>query len=107
LIEGAPLADYAEVPNSELVLREVLENVRKAYDAGVVHADLSEFNILIKPDASVLIIDWPQFVRTDHPNASALLERDVRNVLTYFKRKLGVSMSLDKALTFVGLTRKA
>jgi RIO kinase 2 len=84
------------------VLDEILENVKKAYmDAGVIHADLSEFNILIKPDTHILIIDWPQFVTRDHPNADELLERDVKNVLSFFKRKFGVRRELAEVLEFV------
>ena len=102
VIMGAPLAGYADIPSPRAVLREILENVRKAYlDAGIVHADLSEYNVLIKPDAHILIIDWPQFVTKDHPNAFDLLRRDVKNLLRFFKRKFRIEMDLENALSFV------
>ena len=102
IIEGAELADVAELPEPRAVLADVLENVRKAYlDAGIIHADLSEFNIIIRPDASVLIIDWPQFVYKSHPNARWLIERDVKNVLKFFKRKFHLRIDVEAAIAFV------
>ena len=54
--------------------------------AGVVHGDLSEFNILISADGPV-IIDLPQAVDAAGNNhASAMLERDVTNLANYFGR---------------------
>jgi RIO kinase 1 len=52
----------------------------------VVHADLSAFNILYVEE-KLTIIDFPQAVdpRTN-PSAPKLLERDLRNVLSYFAR---------------------
>lgn len=102
LIEGAPLAAYMELPDPKAVLDEVVENVKKAYQkAGVIHADLSEYNILIKPDSHILIIDWPQFITKDHPNASALLRRDMKNVLSYFWRKFGIKRNVDEVLASI------
>jgi len=102
LIEGAELFQCSEVPGAEEVLEEILLNVRRAYlGAGVVHADLSEYNVILQPDGHVLIIDWPQFVRRDHADADRLLRRDVYNVVRYFRRKLGVETRLKDALAYV------
>jgi RIO kinase 1 len=54
--------------------------------AGIVHGDLSEFNILMSADGPV-IIDLPQAVdAAGNNNARAMLERDVRNLSDYFGR---------------------
>ncbi len=54
--------------------------------AGVIHGDLSEFNILISHEGPV-IIDLPQAVDAAGNNhAKAMLERDVRNLTDYFGR---------------------
>ena len=111
IIEGAELAKWKEISKPEKVLKEVLRNVKKAYlKAGVIHADLSEYNIILKPNMHILIIDWPQYVRANHPNAQQLLMRDVRNVLKYFSRKYRLKVKIrevyayvtgkDRALTF-------
>jgi len=53
---------------------------------GLVHGDLSEFNVLLGTDGPV-IIDLPQAVDAAGNNhAPMMLERDVRNMATYFGR---------------------
>ncbi len=52
--------------------------------AGVVHGDLSEYNILVGADGPV-IIDLPQAIdAAGNSNAFEMLERDVINLRTYF-----------------------
>jgi len=102
MIEGGELSKYKEIDRPSKILKEVLRNVRKAYlKALVIHADLSEYNIILKPDGHVLIIDWPQYAMTDHPNADKLLERDLKNVLGFFRRRFNVKLSVDEACEYV------
>jgi len=69
---------------------------------------LSEYNIILKPNRHILIIDWPQYVTKDHPNAKELLTRDVQNILQYFKRKHKIDASLEETIEYVtGNKRKA
>jgi len=109
MLEGAELAEWKEIPNPERVLKEILRNVRKAYiKAGVIHADLSEYNVILKPNMHILIIDWPQYVKRDHPNAQQLLTRDVKNILRYFERKYMLKVKLKEAVAYVtGKSRTA
>jgi len=102
MIEGAELSKYREIQKPEKILKEILRNVRKAYlKAHVIHADLSEYNIILKPDGRLLIIDWPQYVMTDHANAAELLERDLKNVLSFFNRKFNVKVAIEEACDYV------
>jgi RIO kinase 2 len=82
------------------VLDEILENVRKSYRAGVIHADLSEYNILMEDDRCV-IIDWPQWMETSHRNAQMILERDIDNILAYFQRKYKMATDREDAIQCV------
>jgi len=76
--------------------------MRKAYlKAHLIHSDLSEFNIILKPDGHLLIIDWPQAVRIDHANAKELLKRDIKNVLIFFSRKFNIELALKDAYDYV------
>jgi RIO kinase 2 len=107
MIDGAELAEWRGISRPEKILKEILRNVRKAYlKAGVIHADLSEYNIILKPDTHILIIDWPQYVTKKHPNAQQLLTRDVENILQYFKRKHKLQIKLKDALAYVTGTSK-
>jgi RIO kinase 2 len=106
-IEGAELANYKEIPKPMKVLKEVLRNIRKVYvKAGVIHGDLSEYNVILKPNMHILLIDWPQYVNKQHPNAEQMLSRDVKNILIFFKRKHLLRIKLEDALEYVtGRTR--
>ncbi len=74
-------ADEARACHDRL-LREVV----RMLCAGVVHGDLSEFNILVGGDGPV-IIDLPQAVDAAGNNhAPKILERDVANLRNYFGR---------------------
>ena len=102
VIEGGELAKWRKIEDPAGVLKEILGNVKKAYvDAGVIHADLSEYNVLLKPDMHVLIIDWPQYVTVEHPNAEELLTRDVKNVLDFFSRRFRVKVRIEEVCGFV------
>jgi len=64
----------------QTLIREVV----RMLCAGVIHGDLSEFNILVAADGPV-IIDLPQAVDAAGNNhAQAMLARDVNNLRTYF-----------------------
>lgn len=81
-LSKAKLESNQVVAILDLVLREVMT----AYEQGYVHADMSEYNVFVSSDG-ITIFDWPQAVSTDHENAGELLERDVENVVDYFRRK--------------------
>jgi RIO kinase 1 len=54
--------------------------------AGVIHGDLSEYNVLVTADGPV-IIDLPQAVdAAGNNNAAGMLKRDVANITAYFSR---------------------
>ena len=74
-------ADVARTHHQRLI-REVV----RMLCAGVVHGDLSEYNILIGGDGPV-IIDLPQAVdAAGNSHAPKILERDVANLRSYFGR---------------------
>ena len=99
LIPGEILARcVADDPRS--MLDAILLQVREAYRLGVVHADLSEFNVMVDGDRCFLI-DWPQWVEASHPNAGEALERDLRVLLLHFARKYGIKYPLARALAEV------
>jgi len=72
---------------TELALADhavVMKYVMRMLCAGVVHGDLSEFNVLVD-DYGPVIIDLPQAVdAAGNNNAKAMLERDVNNMTTYY-----------------------
>lgn len=86
-IEGTLLAEYSELLEPKAVLSEILQNLRISYvSAGIINADLSEYNILHDGER-IWIIDWPQAIDSKHPNSMMLLERDVLNIVKFFARR--------------------
>ncbi len=82
--DGNPAPRLGEVALSPETAREyhavLIRDVVRMLCLGLIHGDLSEFNVLVSPDGPV-IIDLPQAVDAAGNNAAlALLERDVNNL---------------------------
>jgi len=92
---GVELA-RASLPSEQVtgVCDLVLREMRDAYDAGYVHADMSQHNVAVA-ESGVTVFDWPQAVPTDHENAEEFLERDVKNVVSFFQQKYPGEMADD------------
>jgi RIO kinase 1 len=85
---GEPAPRLNDLELSEEQAREfhamLIRQVVLMLCAGIVHGDLSEFNILVDSKGPV-IIDLPQAVdAAANNNASRMLERDVENLANYF-----------------------
>ncbi len=95
----------------ELLLR-IISYIQIMYEKGtMVHADLSEFNILMKGyverefggidvEIEPVIIDMGQSTLLQHPNADEFLLRDVRNIVTFFN-KLGLDCSFNEIIRLI------
>ncbi|MGD8505166.1 MAG: serine protein kinase RIO [Candidatus Bathyarchaeota archaeon] len=95
---SAPLLREAPLKNPDRTYRQILANVKRLYKkAGLVHADLSEYNIMIWKGKPVLF-DVSQAVSRKHPMANEFLRRDLENMRRYFVR-LGVAVpTIDELL---------
>jgi RIO kinase 1 len=81
---GDPAPRLAEVDLTPETAREyhrfLIQQIVRMLSIGLIHGDLSEFNVLVGPDGPV-IIDLPQAVSAAGNNgARAMLERDVNNI---------------------------
>ena len=72
------------------------------YQQGLVHGDLSAFNILNYKNKP-FIIDFSQGTVVKTPNSEELLRRDIKNVLQFF-RKLGINADVEE--TFIKVVGK-
>ena len=87
---GTPAPRLGEVELSGETAREyhriLIRQVVRMLCIGLIHGDLSEFNVLVTADGPV-IIDLPQAVNAAGNNAAlAMLERDVNNLRTTLGR---------------------
>lgn len=100
------------VPSNQLLAdykKQVIEFMAGLYLAGLVHADLSEYNILVQEDnktragkqggkggskasgegarpKKLVVIDFAQALLLDHPRAKEFFERDIKNIANYFTK---------------------
>ena len=101
-IEGDPLYICDYLPDPMAFFHMVLDELRKSYsDGGLIHGDLSEFNIIVSPLIKPLIIDWPQALPISHPSAKMLLKRDIFNLVSFFNRRFGLKLKLDDAFSYI------
>lgn len=81
----------------EAIVDRLLEFIAIAWqDAGIVHADLSEYNILLHEGRAV-VIDVGQGVAESHPMAKEFLVRDVTRVVQWANRN-GVELDVAEAM---------
>jgi RIO kinase 1 len=77
----------------------LISEVKKIYQLGFVHADLSPYNIMVT-DEGLKIIDCSQAVSLKHPKGEEFLERDVKNLINFFKKE-GLSENLENCINFI------
>ena len=65
--------------------KRIIESIQKLYKAGIVHGDLSEFNIL-NYNEKPYFIDFSQGTSVKDPNSKELLRRDIENLVRFFKK---------------------
>ncbi|PYI27109.1 serine/threonine-protein kinase RIO2 [Aspergillus indologenus CBS 114.80] len=109
LIDAFPLRQISSVADPAGLYAELMEMIVRFARYGLIHGDFNEFNILIKEvveegekgqgkgreieedDEKVtlvpVVIDFPQMVSIDHPNAEMYFDRDVNCIKRYFSRK--------------------
>lgn len=81
---GNPAPRLGEVELTSDIAREyhgfLMRQIVRMLSLGLIHGDLSEFNVLLAPEGPV-IIDLPQVVNASGNNAAfAMLERDINNI---------------------------
>ncbi|MFH0973922.1 MAG: RIO1 family regulatory kinase/ATPase [Candidatus Micrarchaeota archaeon] len=102
---GVPYAllEDVVVANPRLLLAEIVAQAKLAWQAGIVHADLSSFNVVMRTSEgregkgaqTPVLIDWAQGVSVAHPRAREFLAKDCHNVASFFKR-LGLQVDEEQ-----------
>ncbi|AAZ11846.1 Rio2, N-terminal/RIO1 family, putative [Trypanosoma equiperdum] len=90
LVGGTTLNNINVLGDAELVYRRCLDLMVKLAEHGLIHGDFNEFNLMVTEELRVIVIDFPQMVSTNHPNASDLFDRDVHNLANFFHRRFKV-----------------
>ncbi|KFV82894.1 Serine/threonine-protein kinase RIO1, partial [Struthio camelus australis] len=99
----APLLKNAQLSDSKVreLYLQIIQYMRRMYqDARLVHADLSEFNMLYH-SGEVYIIDVSQAVEHDHPHALEFLRKDCANVNDFFQKHNVAVMTVRELFEFI------
>lgn len=105
-VQAAPKLAEARLTAGEVASawEQLAENLRALTSAGLVHADLSAYNLLWW-EGRLVVIDLPQAVEfTTNTDAFELLHRDVANVGAWFGRR---GMAVDVEGTYAELVAMA
>merc|ERR1719159_638007 len=73
----------------------MLRLILRFAQAGLIHGDFNEFNLMLTEDEKLIVIDFPQVVSIEHPSAEMYFERDVECVRDYLRRKFGVELETN------------
>jgi RIO kinase 1 len=93
---SAPLLKESFPRKPEKLYQQLLACVEKLYQkAELVHADLSEYNVMLWKNKPVLF-DFAQAVHVKHPMASRFLRRDLENLFQYFHNLEVNVLSIDE-----------
>ncbi len=97
-IDGKVLAELSDADmgyeEAGEVLGRVLDEYIKIVRFGIVHSDMSEYNIVLTGEG-ILIIDWAQHVTTADPESLEHLKRDIMVLLNAFKRRWRVEVNFN------------
>lgn len=86
----APKLKDENPKNKKEFFDKIIINMKRLHKAGLVHSDLSAFNILNYNEKPVFI-DFSQCTTLDSSRANEFLERDIRNICNFF-RKIGLKV---------------
>ena len=94
--DASPILKHSPPDDVPVFAKECFRQLELLTKAGLVHGDLSEYNIL-NLDEEPVFIDFSHSVPLKAPNSKELLERDVENLCAYFA-KHGVKTDTEKMM---------
>ncbi|KAH7922953.1 RIO1-domain-containing protein [Leucogyrophana mollusca] len=100
---ASPRLKDADIPSVEYpsLYQELVLSIRRMFhQCKLVHADLSEYNILYH-DSHLYIIDVSQSVEHDHPSAFDFLRNDIKNIEEFFGRFGVKCLGLRRCFEFI------
>lgn len=101
-VKGRPLNQLRHLDHPHQALERLMRLAVRLLRAGIVHGDFNEFNLMLDDEEKITLIDFPQIVDNNHPNAQEFFDRDVKSVVDFFRKRLNIVVdqfpSFDEAL---------
>ena len=100
--DKSPAPKLKDVSDEEVVevYDKIVDDMKKMHKGGLVHGDLSEFNILVH-NSTPFIIDFSQGTTLKDPNYEEYWDRDIKNMVRFFK-KSGIKISEEELKKKIG-----
>lgn len=101
-LKDSPLLDETQ---AHAIYLQLIHYMRTMFvKCKLIHADLSEFNLLLDSQNQLYVIDVSQSVEHAHPNALEFLRMDCRNVTDYFSKRYTLKSMLTMQQLFNFIT---
>lgn len=100
----APLLLHKAPKKPKEFYERLISEIIKLFEAGLVHSDISEYNILNDKEKPILI-DFSHALDLRYPNVQRLLMRDIHNVVVYFN-KFGLELDEKKEFQRIWIHKK-
>lgn len=104
-IDGITMKNLRVHDNHKKLYSYLMKFIVRLASHGLIHCDFNEFNIIIKRDAALtdddpgfVVIDFPQCVSIDHPDAKFYFDRDVEGIRSFFARKFKYKPANDSTM---------
>ncbi len=102
----APLLKECPPDDPEEAYYTILKYIERGFILGkIIHADLSEFNI-VNTGTELVIIDWGSAVKVSGPETYEFLLRDIKNITRYFQKEHEINV-FDPEKVFKTILKRA
>ncbi|MFW5746296.1 MAG: serine protein kinase RIO [Nanoarchaeota archaeon] len=95
----APQLNKSPVDDPQKMCKDICAQMKALYQGGIIHGDLSPFNILVH-NQKPFFIDMSQSTELEDPNAEEYLQRDASNLERFFSR-FGIDVDTDRILGYI------
>lgn len=106
-IRGYPMRQMRKYKHYKKLYSDLMNFIVKLANHGLIHCDFNEFNIIIRDAEDVaekhyefdfVVIDFPQCVSIDHPEAKFYFDRDVQGIRSFFEKKFQYTPQHDASM---------
>ncbi|KAK6877921.1 Serine/threonine-protein kinase RIO2 [Candida tropicalis] len=102
-IKGIPMKHLRQHKNYKKLYSDLMNFIVKLAKSGLIHCDFNEFNIIIRDDSTnyeydFVVIDFPQCVSIEHPDAKEYFDRDVQGIRDFFSKKFKYNPEHDPTM---------
>lgn len=89
-VNGFPMSQIksGQMEFAAKIFKECLKILVDLAQHGLIHCDFNEFNLMVNQAGLITLIDFPQMISINHPNASELFTRDVNCLIKFFAMKM-------------------